>query len=247
MKIYILGIGGTFMSGIAQLAKEKGYEVHGCDQKLYHPMDKVLHRASIKVDEGYDEKNLPSNIDIFVIGNVISRGNPLMEYILTKGYRYCSGPDFLYEHILRNKHVIAVSGTHGKTSVSAMTSKIFLDQQPETGYLIAGETKDFPSSSRLGSGDFFVLEADEYDSAFFDKRSKFIHYRPKTLLINNLEFDHADIFNDLSDIQKQYSQLLRTLAADACVIYPNSDLNIEALFEKDFFSKTRTFLLERMT
>ena len=241
MKIYILGIGGTFMSGIAQLAKEKGYEVHGCDQKLYHPMDKVLQRASIKVDEGYDEKNLPSNIDIFVIGNVISRGNPLMEYILTKGYRYCSGPDFLYEHILRNKHVIAVSGTHGKTSVSAMTSKIFLDQQPKTGYLIAGETKDFPSSSKLGTGDFFVLEADEYDSAFFDKRSKFIHYRPKTLLINNLEFDHADIFNDLSDIQKQYSQLLRTLASDACVIYPNSDLNIEALFEKDFFSKTRTF------
>ena len=147
----------------AQIAKEKGYEVHGCDQKLYHPMDKVLQRASIKVDEGYDEKNLPSNIDIFVIGNVISRGNPLMEHILTKGYRYCSGPDFLYEHIIRNKHVIAVSGTHGKTSVSAMTSKIFLDQQPETGYLIAGETKDFPCSSKFGSGDFFVLEADEYD------------------------------------------------------------------------------------
>ena len=141
MKIYILGIGGTFMSGIAQLAKEKGYEVCGCDQKLYHPMDKVLQRASIKVDEGYDEKNLPSNIDIFVIGNVISRGNPLMEYILTKGYRYCSGPDFLYEHILRNKQVIAVSGTHGKTSVSAMTSKIFLDQQPETGYLIKTKTE----------------------------------------------------------------------------------------------------------
>ena len=151
MKIYILGIGGTFMSGIAQLAKEKGYEVHGCDQKLYHPMDKVLQRASIKVDEGYDEKNLPSNIDIFVIGNVISRGNPLMEYILTKGYRYCSGPDFLYEHILRNKHVIAVSGTHGKTSVSAMTSKIFLDQQPETCLLYTSPSPRDLTTSRMPS------------------------------------------------------------------------------------------------
>ena len=188
MNIYVLGICGTFMSGIAQLAIQKGFKVSGCDENIYPPISNVLKELEIKVDQGFETKNYSENIDLFIIGNVVSRGNPLMEKILNNKNEYLSGPEFLYQYILKDRHVISVSGTHGKTTTSAMISKILLDAKVDTGYLIAGKVNGFDTSAKLGNNEFFVVESDEYDTSFFDKRSKFVHYRPSTLLINNLEF-----------------------------------------------------------
>ena len=182
MKIYVLGICGTFMGGLAQLAAEKGIKVSGCDENVYPPMDQVLLSNGITIDEGYNPKNLPKDVDLVVVGNVIARGNPMIEEILNKGIDFISGPEFLSKYLLAKRHVVAISGTHGKTSVSSMVTKVLLDNGVDCGYLIAGRAKDLDATASLGTHEFFVIEADEYDTAFFDKRSKFIHYHPKTLL-----------------------------------------------------------------
>ena len=241
MKIYILGICGTFMSGIAQLATEKGFEVYGCDENVYPPISDVLKNLGIKIDKGFSEKLYSQNIDLFIIGNVVSRGNPLMEKILDEEKDYSSGPEFLYDYFLKDRHVISVAGTHGKTTTSAMITKILNDSGLDIGYLIAGKLKDFSKTAVLGKDKFFVIESDEYDTAFFDKRSKFLHYKPSTLLINNLEFDHADIFNNLEDIKKQFHYLLRSLPSTAKVIYPREDLDIASLIEQGIYSIEKTF------
>ena len=241
MKIYVLGICGTFMGGLAQLASEKGMQVSGCDENVYPPMDQVLFSKGISIDEGYNPKNLPKDVDMVVVGNVIARGNPLMESILNKGIDFISGPEFLSKYLLSNRHVIAVSGTHGKTSVSSMITKVLLENKIDCGYLIAGRAKDLSSTASLGKHNYFVIEADEYDTAFFDKRSKFIHYHPKTLLINNLEFDHADIFDNLNDIKKQFHHLLRLMPSEATLIYPEHNINIQKVISMGFYSNKVPF------
>ena len=229
-KIHILGICGTFMGGLALLAREAGYEVTGCDENVYPPMSDHLNEQGIEIKPGYAAKDLPE-ADVYLIGNALSRGNEAIEYLLSKRANILSGPEWLYSSILRNKQVIAVSGTHGKTSTTAMIAWIFEYLERNIGYLIAGKPNNFEVSSRLGSEEVFVIEADEYDTAFFDKRAKFIHYHPDVLVLNNIEFDHADIYSDLSQIQKQFHHLIRTLPENASIIFPETDKNIETLFE----------------
>ena len=241
MKIYVLGICGTFMGGLAQLASEKGIKVSGCDENVYPPMDQVLLSKGIPIDEGYNPNNIPKDIDLVVVGNVIARGNPMIEEVLNKNIDFISGPEFLSKYLLSKRHVVAISGTHGKTSVSSMVTKVLLDNDIDCGYLIAGRAKDLESTASLGTHDYFVIEADEYDTAFFDKRSKFIHYHPKTLLINNLEFDHADIFSNLSDIKKQFHHLLRLMSSKATLIYPEENKNIKSVMEMGFYSNAMPF------
>lgn len=236
MRIYILGICGTFMSGIAQLAKEKGYEVSGCDENIYPPMNEILENLNINIDKGYQENFYSKAVDLYIVGNVISRGNSLMEKILDENGSFTSGPEFLFNHLLKDRHVVSIAGTHGKTTTSAMIAKIFIDSGKDVGYLIAGKVKDFSTSARVGTDNIFIIESDEYDTAFFDKRSKFIHYRPSTLLINNLEFDHADIFENLEEIQKQFHHLIRALPKKVKVLFPINDENISDLFNKGIYS-----------
>ena len=209
--IHILGICGTFMGGVAALAKAAGYRVTGCDLGVYPPMSTQLEALGIELIEGYGIDQLSLKPDLFVVGNVISRGNPLMEEILNRGLPYTSGPQWLAENILVGKHVMAVAGTHGKTTTTAMLAWILEDTGFEPGFLIGGVPGNFDLSSRLTNSEFFVIEADEYDTAFFDKRSKFVHYRPKTAILNNLEFDHADIFSDLEAIETQFHYMIRTV------------------------------------
>ena len=241
MKIYVLGVCGTFMGGLAQLAAQKGFEVAGCDENAYPPMSNVLAEQGITVDQGFSAKNISNDIDLYVIGNVVSRGNPMMEEILKRRLKFISGPQFLTDLILEDRHVIAISGTHGKTSTSSMLAKVLIDAGLDIGYMIAGRALDLDSTAFLGTHKYFVIEADEYDTAFFDKRSKFIHYSPSTLLINNLEFDHADIFDDLSEIKKQFHHLLRILPKDAKLFYPTDDLNIKKLLEMGIYCKEESF------
>jgi UDP-N-acetylmuramate: L-alanyl-gamma-D-glutamyl-meso-diaminopimelate ligase len=240
-----LGICGTFMGGLAQLAMQKGIEVAGCDENIYPPMSNVLAEQGIKVDQGFSPKNITDDIDLYVVGNVVSRGNPLMEEILNKKLSFVSGPQFLTDSILENRHVIAISGTHGKTSTSSMITKVLLDAGLDVGYMIAGRALDLNSTASLGSHEYFVIEADEYDTAFFDKRSKFIHYNPSTLLINNLEFDHADIFDNLSAIKRQFHHLLRIMPSQAQVIYPEDDKEIADLTKMGIFCKEVIFNSEK--
>ena len=228
MKLYILGICGTFMAGLAQLARESGHEVAGSDANVYPPMSTQLERLGIELDNGYDAGALPEDYDVYIVGNAITRGNPQFEKILELGLRYTSGPQWLYEAILCKRWVLAVAGTHGKTTVSSMLAWILEDAGLDPGYLIGGISQNFTQSARLGSDPFFVIEADEYDSALFDKRSKFIHYHPRTLILNNLEFDHADIFDDLNAIKRQFHHLVRTLPASALIVVRQDD---EALHE----------------
>ena len=241
MKIYVLGICGTFMGGLAQLAAEKGIKVSGCDENVYPPMDQVLLSNGITIDEGYNPKKLPKDVDLVVVGNVIARGNPMIEEILNKGIDFISGPEFLSKYLLAKRHVVAISGTHGKTSVSSMVTKVLLDNGVDCGYLIAGRAKDLDATASLGTHEFFVIEADEYDTAFFDKRSKFIHYSSDTLIINNLEFDHADIFDDISAIQKQFHHLVRTIPSDGNIIIPKECEAIEAFMEQGCWSNKHYF------
>ena len=223
MKIYILGICGTFMAGIAQIARELGCEVQGSDSQVYPPLSTQLEQAGIELHDGFAPALLPADCDVFVIGNAITRGNPQFEAILERGLRYTSGPQWLYENVLRERWVLAVAGTHGKTTTSSMLAWILEDAGLAPGYLIGGIGKNFSSSARLGDAPFFVIEADEYDSALFDKRSKFVHYHPRTLILNNLEFDHADIFDDLEAIQRQFHHLVRTLPASARIVVNRDD------------------------
>ena len=221
MHIHILGICGTFMAGLASLAKSKGFKVTGCDQNVYPPMSTQLEEEGIKIIEGFDSSQTKLKPDIYIIGNVIKRGTPLMESILNNNLSFMSGPQWLYENILHEKWVIAVAGTHGKTSTTAMVSWILEFCGLNPSYLIGGIPKNLKTSSRLindKNSNFFIIEADEYDTAFFDKRSKFVHYYPRTLIMNNLEFDHADIFENLNHIKKHFHHLIRIVPEKGKII-----------------------------
>lgn len=218
--IHILGICGTFMGGLALIARELGYTVSGSDQNVYPPMSTQLEEQGIRLMNGYKAENLDCQPDLVVIGNALSRGNQEVEAVLNRGLPYISGPQWLAEHVLQGRWVLAVAGTHGKTTTSSMLSWILEGCGFKPGFLIGGIPLNFGISARLGESDFFVIEADEYDCAFFDKRSKFVHYRPRTLVLNNLEYDHADIFENLDAIKKQFHHLLRTVPGEGLVIAP---------------------------
>lgn len=226
LRIHILGICGTFMGGLAVIARQLGYQVSGSDQNVYPPMSTQLEQQGIQLMEGYRAENLDGKPDLVIIGNALSRGNPEVEAVLNKGLKYVSGPQWLAEHVLQGKWVLGVAGTHGKTTTTGMLSWILEHQGFAPGFLIGGIPLNFGISARLGESDFFVIEADEYDSAFFDKRSKFVHYRPRTAILNNLEFDHADIFPDLDAIKKQFHHLVRTVPGEGLIISPAADANI---------------------
>jgi UDP-N-acetylmuramate: L-alanyl-gamma-D-glutamyl-meso-diaminopimelate ligase len=218
MHIHILGICGTFMGGVAALAREAGHKVTGCDANVYPPMSDQLRSLGIELIEGYGADQLAVKPDLFVIGNVVSRGNPLVEALLDAGLPCTSGPQWLAEHVLQGRHVLAVAGTHGKTTTSAMLAWALEQAGLKPGFLIGGVPMNFGVSARLGVGTSFVIEADEYDTAFFDKRSKFVHYRPRTAVLNNLEFDHADIFDDQAAIDRQFHHLVRTVPASGRLV-----------------------------
>lgn len=217
-RLHILGICGTFMGGLALLARELGFEVSGSDSNIYPPMSTQLAESGIPLLDGYRPEHLLPAPDQVVIGNALSRGNPVVEAVLDRGLAYTSGPQWLGENVLQQRHVLAVSGTHGKTTTASMLAWILESAELAPGFLIGGVPGNFAQSARLGSSRFFVIEADEYDSAFFDKRSKFIHYRPNTLVINNIEFDHADIFADLSAIETQFHHLVRCVPSSGVII-----------------------------
>ena len=231
MHIHILGICGTFMGGLAVIARQLGYQVSGSDQNVYPPMSTQLEQQGIQLMNGYCAENLDSNPDVVIIGNALSRGNPEVEEVLNRGLNYVSGPQWLAEHVMHDKWVLGVAGTHGKTTTASMLSWILEHQGFNPGFLIGGIPLNFGISARLGGGPenksgFFVIEADEYDSAFFDKRSKFVHYKPRTAILNNLEFDHADIFPDLDAIKRQFHHLVRTIPGEGLIISPECDANI---------------------
>lgn len=223
MHIHILGICGTFMGGVALLARALGHRVSGSDSGVYPPMSDQLAAAGIQLMEGYDPAHLDPAPDQVVVGNALSRGNPAVEAMLDRGLRYVSGPQWLAEQVLADRWVLAVAGTHGKTSTASLLAWLLEDAGLAPGFLIGGVPQNFGVSARLGRTPFFVVEADEYDTAFFDKRSKFIHYRPRTLVLNNLEFDHADIFDDLAMIQRQFHHLVRTVPGSGLIVAPQGD------------------------
>lgn len=241
MHIHILGICGTFMGSLAQLAKGLGHQVSGSDASVYPPMSNQLEKAGIDLAEGYDDhaQFLPLP-DLVIVGNVLSRGNPAVEYVLNNNLPYTSGPQWLYDFVLKDKWVIAVAGTHGKTTTSSMLAWILDYAGMTPGFLIGGVPNNFNVSARLGDAPFFIVEADEYDTAFFDKRSKFLHYRPRTAIFNNLEFDHADIFDDLGAIQTQFHHFIRTVPAQGLVIAPSNDSNIQAVIDRGCWSELQS-------
>ncbi|MEN8178205.1 MAG: UDP-N-acetylmuramate:L-alanyl-gamma-D-glutamyl-meso-diaminopimelate ligase [Pseudomonadota bacterium] len=226
MHLHILGICGTFMGGIALLARAMGHQVSGSDANVYPPMSTQLEQAGIDLMEGYEPGHLQPAPDVVVVGNAMSRGNQVVEYMLDRGLPYTSGPQWLSEHILQERWILAVAGTHGKTSTASLLAWILEDAGLNPGFLIGGVPENFGVSARLGEEPFFVVEADEYDTAFFDKRSKFVHYHPQTLVLNNLEFDHADIFDDLEMIQRQFHHLVRTVPGTGLIICPLEDANL---------------------
>ncbi|MEP6604635.1 MAG: UDP-N-acetylmuramate:L-alanyl-gamma-D-glutamyl-meso-diaminopimelate ligase [Nitrosospira sp.] len=232
MHIHILGICGTFMGGIAAIAREAGHEVSGCDAGVYPPMSTQLESQGIELIEGFSPEQIRLNPDLFVIGNVVTRGNPLMEEILNRNLPYVSGPQWLSENILRDKWVLAVAGTHGKTTTSSMLAWILEYAGMEPGFLIGGIPRNFGLSARLGGSPFFVIEADEYDTAFFDKRSKFVHFQPKTAILNNLEFDHADIFGDLAAIEQQFHYFVRVVPGNGLIISNGMEESLERVLSK---------------
>ena len=241
MHIHIAGICGTFMGGIALLARELGYQVSGSDINVYPPMSTQLQSRGIELREGYEPEHLDPEPDIIIIGNALSRGNPLVEYVLERGLLYTSGPQWLAEHVLQDCWVLGVAGTHGKTTTSSMLAWILEDAGLSPGFLIGGVPQNFGVSARLGAKPFFIVEADEYDTAFFDKRSKFVHYHPRTLIINNLEFDHADIFPDLGAIQRQFHHLIRTVPGNGLILVPANDNNIDAVIDQGCWTPLETF------
>ncbi len=252
MHLHILGICGTFMGGIAAIARQAGHKVTGCDANVYPPMSTQLEAQGIELIEGFSPDQISLKPDLFIIGNVVSRGNPLMEAILDQGLPYQSGPQWLGEQVLQGKHVLAVAGTHGKTTTTAMLTWILQANGLEPGYLIGGVPNNFDVSARLGqktgpnSNDphYFVIEADEYDTAFFDKRSKFVHYRPRTAILNNLEFDHADIFADITAIETQFHHLVRTVPSNGCLVVNGAEESLERVIQRGCWSKLEKFALK---
>lgn len=245
MHIHILGICGTFMGSLAVLAKELGYTVTGSDANVYPPMSTQLEAQGITLTEGYDPSQLEPRPDLVVIGNAMSRGNAAVEYVLNNDIPYTSGPAWLAEHVLRGRHVIGVAGTHGKTTTATMVAWVLEQGGVNPGFLIGGVPKGFTASARLGGGKYFVVESDEYDSAFFDKRSKFIHYAPRTAILNNLEFDHADIFDDLDAIKKQFHHLVRTIPGEGLVLIPNDDDNLKDVIKKGCWTPVQEMALSQ--
>jgi UDP-N-acetylmuramate: L-alanyl-gamma-D-glutamyl-meso-diaminopimelate ligase len=244
MHIHILGICGTFMGGIAAIARQAGHRVTGCDANVYPPMSTQLESQGIELIEGFSPDQLlqfETMPDLFVIGNVVSRGNPLMEAILNQGLPYTSGPQWLGEQVLFDRHVLAVAGTHGKTTTSAMLTWILEFNGYQPGYLIGGVPLNFTVSARLGESKYFVIEADEYDTAFFDKRSKFVHYRPRTALLNNLEFDHADIFADLPAIETQFHHLVRTVPGNGLIVINGEEPALERVIARGAWAPVEKF------
>jgi UDP-N-acetylmuramate: L-alanyl-gamma-D-glutamyl-meso-diaminopimelate ligase len=227
MHIHILGVCGTFMGGLAVLAQQLGYRVSGSDQNVYPPMSTQLQAQGIALMEGYRAENLEPAPDLVVVGNALSRGNAEVEAVLNLGLPYVSGPQWLYEHVLKDRWVLAVAGTHGKTTTTSLLTWILEDNGLEPGFLVGGVPQNFGLSARLGGGKYFVVEADEYDTAFFDKRSKFVHYRPRTAILNNLEYDHADIFPDLAAIQRQFHHFVRTVPGNGLLIAPQDSPALE--------------------
>lgn len=243
-KIHILGICGTFMGGIAILARKAGYQVSGMDANVYPPMSTQLEEQGIDLIEGFEssffEEKYPNEKKIpIVIGNALSRGNSAVEYILENGYEYTSGPQWLAENVLKDRWVLAVSGTHGKTTTSSMLAWILEYAGLNPGFLIGGVPGNFGVSARFGDSKYFVVEADEYDTAFFDKRSKFVHYRPRTLIINNIEYDHADIFPDIAAIQRQFHHLVRTVPGNGLIITKNNCVNIDGVIQQGCWTKVQ--------
>lgn len=232
MHVHILGICGTFMGSLAVLAKELGHQVTGSDANVYPPMSTQLEAQGIELIEGFDPVQLKPAPDMIIVGNAMTRGNPCIEYMLERGLRYTSGPQWLSEHLLQDKWVLAVAGTHGKTTTATMLAWLLEYANMEPGFLIGGVPKNFDRSARVGGSPFFVIEADEYDTAFFDKRSKFVHYRPRTVVLNNLEFDHADIFDDLAAIQRQFHHLVRIVPANGQVILPHNEPALKEVLEQ---------------
>ncbi len=242
MHIHILGICGTFMGGLAALAREAGHRVTGCDAQVYPPMSTQLAALGIELIEGYGAEQMALAPDLFVIGNVVTRGNPLMEAILDAGQRYTSGPQWLADHILAGRHVLAVAGTHGKTTTTAMLAWILERAGQNPGFLVGGVPLNFGVSARLGGADApFVIEADEYDTAFFDKRSKFVHYRPRTAILNNLEFDHADIFANLGAIERQFHHLVRTVPSTGRLVVHAGEASLDRVLAMGCWSEVRRF------
>ncbi|MBE7461603.1 MAG: UDP-N-acetylmuramate:L-alanyl-gamma-D-glutamyl-meso-diaminopimelate ligase [Zoogloeaceae bacterium] len=241
MHIHILGICGTFMGGIALLARASGHRVTGCDANVYPPMSSQLEAQGIELIEGYDAGQAGLAPDLFVVGNAISRGNPLLEEILDKGLPYVSGPQWLAENVLREKWVLAVAGTHGKTTTSSMLAWILEHAGLRPGFLIGGVPQDFAVSARLTSSPFFVIEADEYDTAFCDKRSKFLHYRARTAILNNLEFDHADIFSDLAAIETQFHHFVRILPRSGLIVANAAEASLKRVMERGCWTPVEWF------
>lgn len=240
MHIHILGICGTFMGSLAVLAKNLGHTVTGSDANVYPPMSTQLEAQGISLMQGYEPEHLQPRPDLVIVGNAMKRGIAAVEYVLNEGIPYTSGPQWLAQYVLQGKHVLAVAGTHGKTTTSTMLAWILEQAGLDTGFLIGGVPKGFDASARLGGGQYFVVEADEYDSAFFDKRSKFVHYAPKTAILNNLEFDHADIFDDLAAIQKQFHHLVRTIPSTGKIIVPANDTNLADTLAKGCWTPVET-------
>ena len=250
MHIHILGICGTFMGGLAALAREAGHKVTGCDANVYPPMSDQLRALDIDLIEGYGADQVALKPDLYVIGNVVSRGNPLMEAVLDAGARYTSGPQWLLEHVLQGRHVLAVAGTHGKTSTTSMLAWILEHAGLKPGFLVGGVPQNFGISARTGDLSVqaagsglapFVIEADEYDTAFFDKRSKFVHYRPRTAILNNLEYDHADIFSDLAAIETQFHHLVRMLPASARLVVNMREEALQRVLARGCWSEVQRF------
>jgi len=244
MHIHILGICGTFMGGVALLARQHGEQVSGSDANVYPPMSTQLSEQGIELREGYAAAHLDPAPDCVVVGNALSRGNAAVEYMLNQGLVYTSGPQWLSEQVLRDRWVLAVAGTHGKTSTASILAWILEYAGLSPGFLIGGVPVNFGISARLGSGPFFVVEADEYDTAFFDKRSKFVHYHPRTLILNNLEFDHADIFPDLAAIQTQFHHLVRTVPGNGLIITNGADTNLDTVLERGCWTPVERVALQ---
>jgi UDP-N-acetylmuramate: L-alanyl-gamma-D-glutamyl-meso-diaminopimelate ligase len=241
MHIHILGICGTFMGGLAALAREAGHQVTGCDANVYPPMSDQLRALGIELIEGFGAEQMALKPDVFVVGNVVTRGNALMEAVLDAGAAYTSGPQWLAEHVLPGRHVLAVAGTHGKTTTTSMLAWVLEQAGLQPGFLAGGVPLNFGVSARLGQGKTFVIEADEYDTAFFDKRSKFVHYRPRTAILNNLEHDHADIFPDLGAIETQFHHLVRTVPSRGRLVVNARDEALQRVLARGCWSEVQRF------
>ena len=244
MHVHVLGICGTFMGGIAALAQAAGHRVTGSDRNVYPPMSTQLEALGIRLIEGYEPDQLALAPDVVVVGNVMSRGNPLIERLLESGIPYTSGPQWLAEHVLRGRWTLAVAGTHGKTTTTSLLAFILHHAGQDPGFLIGGVPVDFPSSARLGTGRHFVVEADEYDTAFFDKRAKFVHYRPRTAILNNLEYDHADIYPDVASIQRQFHHLVRTVPGNGLIVANGADQRLDEVLAQGCWTPRESFAHE---